>query len=313
MITATVVRSFEGLISGSLSSTAPILLAALGGMYTYYAGIFNIALEAMMLAGAFGAVVAAHGTQSWLWGIAGAIAASSVLALIFAVFVLALRTDEFVTGIALNLATVGATTFLLRRIYKKAGAFSGTAERPIPAVPRVRLPLLSDVPMIRSVAAGHTIIEWMIPALVVGSAVLVFRTRFGLRLRAAGWNAACLEASGVSTIRLRSQALFLCSVLCGLAGAFLSIGYLQLFGENMSNGRGWISLAAIVLVSGSPFGITVLCLVFGLAASIGLKTQGIGVAPQFTEMLPYLATLVALFMYSQKRRRFLQEGQGNQA
>lgn len=313
MITAAVVRSFEGLISGSLSSTAPILLAALGGMYTYYAGIFNIALEAMMLAGALGAVVAAHGSQSWLWGIAGAIGASSVLGLIFAIFVLALRTDEFVTGIALNLATVGATTFLLRRIYKKAGAFSGTGDRPIPAVPKVRIPFLSEVPIVRSVAAGHTIIEWMIPALILGSGVLIFKTRFGLRLRAAGWNAACLDASGVSTVRIRCQALGLCSVLCGLAGAFLSIGYLQLFGENMSNGRGWISLAAIVLVAGSPSGITLLCLMFGLAASIGLKTQGVGVAPQFTEMLPYLATLIALYAYSRKRRLASQKVQANPA
>ena len=122
MIVATALRSFEGLLSGSISATTPILLAALGGMYTYYAGIFNIAMEAMMLAGAFGGVVVAHGTQSWALGVVGAIGGAGILAVIFGVFVLVLRTDEFVTGIALNLATVGATTFLLRRIYKKAGA-----------------------------------------------------------------------------------------------------------------------------------------------------------------------------------------------
>lgn len=302
MIVCTVLRSFEGLLSGSISATTPILLAALGGMYTYYAGIFNIAMEAMMLSGAFGAVVVGHGTQSWIFGIVGAIGAAGVLALIFGIFVLVLRTDEFVTGIALNLATVGATTFLLRRIYKKAGAFSGTPSHPVPAIPKVTIPYLSDIPILRAITAGHTLIEWMIPLLLAGSVALVFCTRFGLRLRAAGWNAACLDASGVSTIGVRARALALCALLCGLAGSFLSIGYLQLFGENMSNGRGWIALAAIVLVQGSPLGIAALCLLFGVAGSIALKTQGFGIAPQFTEMLPYVATLLALFAYSRTRR-----------
>lgn len=303
MIVAAVVRSFEGLISGSISATAPILLAALGGMYTYFSGIFNIAMEAMMLAGAFGGVVVGHGTGNWFFGVLGAIGAAGVLAMLFGVFVLLLHTDEFVTGIALNLATVGATTFLLRRIYKKAGAFSGTADHPIPAIPKVRLPFLADLPVVRSIANGHTLIEWAVPLLVIGSVLLLYRTRFGLRLRAAGWNPASLDASGVSTRRLRAQSLALCAFFCGLAGAFLSLGYLQLFGENMSNGRGWISLAAIVLVQGSPLGISALCLLFGVAASVGLKAQGVHIAPQFTEMLPYLATLAALYVYARRRRR----------
>ena len=303
MIVASFVRSFEGLVSGSLSATAPILLAALGGMYTYYAGIFNIAMEAMMLAGAFGGVLVGHGTQSWALGVVGAIAGAAILAITFGVFVLLLETDEFVTGIALNLAAVGATTFLLRRIYKKAGAFSGSPERPIPAIPKVRIPGLANVPIVRSVAAGHTLIEWIVPVVIAGSAVLVFRTRFGLRLRAAGYNATCLDASGVSTRAVRAKSLALCAVLCGLAGAFLSLGYLQLFGENMSNGRGWISLAAIVLVQGSPLGIALLSLLFGVAASVGLKAQSLNVAPQFTEMLPYVATLIALFVYARRRQK----------
>jgi general nucleoside transport system permease protein len=303
VIVASALRSFEGLLSGSVSATTPILLAALGGMYTYYAGIFNIAMEAMLLAGAFGGVVVGHGTGSWAFGVVGAMGGAGVLAVLFGVFVLGLKTDEFVTGIALNLATVGATTFLLRRIYKKAGAFSGTADRPIPAIPKVRIPGLADLPVVRSIAAGHTLIEWAVPLLVFGSILLVFRTPFGLRLRSAGWNAACLDASGVSTVRIRIISLALCAGLCGLGGAFLSLGYLQLFGENMSNGRGWIALAAIVLVSGSPLGIAVLCLLFGFASSLGLKAQGISVPSQFTDMLPYVATLVALYLYARRRRR----------
>ena len=302
MIVATVTRSFDGIVSGTISGTTPILLAALGGMYTYHAGIFNIAMEGMMLAGAFGAVAGAYFAGSWLVGVAAAIGASMILALIFMLFVIVLRTDEFVTGIALNLGTVGATTFLLRRVFHVAGAFSGEAGRPIPGVPRIRFGFLDGVPVVRALLSGHTLLEWFAVVATVGSVFLVRDTRFGLRLCSTGFSAASVDASGVSTRRIRVEALVLCGVLCGLAGAFLSIGYLQLFGENMSNGRGWIALAAIVLVRGRPGAIAAMSLLFGLANSVGLKAQGLHIPSPFTDMLPYLATLVALYAYARRQR-----------
>jgi general nucleoside transport system permease protein len=303
VIFAAALQSLEGLLSGSISAATPILLAALGGMYTYYAGVFNIAMEGMMLAGAFGAVAAAHGTQSWVIGILGGIAGASVLGLLFVLFVLYLKVDEFVTGIALNLAAVGATTFALRRTYGVAGAFSGTPDKPIPAIPVVRLGVLDRVPVLRALISGHTILDWVALAAIGISSVVVFRTRFGLRLRATGFSSPTVDASGVSTRRVRLWSLAACSVLCGLAGAFLSLGYLQLFGENMSNGRGWIALAAIIVVKGHPGGIAIVCGLFGLASSIGLKAQGLNVPPQFSEMLPWIATLVALGVYARRQSK----------
>jgi general nucleoside transport system permease protein len=303
VIVAAALQSFEGLLSGSISAATPILLAALGGMYTYYAGVFNIAMEGMMLAGAFGAVAAAHATQSWAIGILGGIAGASILGALFVLFVLYFKVDEFVTGIALNLAAVGATTFALRRTYGVAGAFSGTPKKPIPAIPLVRLGVLDRVPVLRALISGHTVLDWVALAAIGVSFVVVFRTRFGLRLRASGFSAATVDASGVSTRQVRLWSLGACSVLCGLAGAFLSLGYLQLFGENMSNGRGWIALAAIIVVKGHPGGIAVLCALFGLASSIGLKAQGIDVPPQFSEMLPSISTLVALGVYARRQSK----------
>ncbi len=295
-------QSLEGLLSGSVSAATPILLVALGGMYTYYAGVFNISMEGMMLCGAFGAVAVAHGTQSWVWGLAGGIAGASALGLIFALFVVYLRVDEFVTGIALNLAAAGATTFAMRRTYGVAGAFSGTVDQPIPAIPRLSFGPIDKIPIVRAFLSGHTILDWLAAVTVVFSLVIVFRTRFGLRLRAAGFNGPSLDASGVSTRRVRVCSIAACAVLCGLGGAFLSIGYLQIFGENMSNGRGWIALAAIVVVKGHPAGIALLCGLFGLASSLGLKAQSLHVPPQFSEMLPPIATLVALAVYANRRR-----------
>ena len=300
---AVALRSIDGIVSGSLSAATPILLAALGGMYTYYAGIFNIAMEGMMLSGAFGAVAGAFYGRSWVFGVAGAVGASLVLTAVFALFVIVLRTDEFITGIALNLAAVGATTFLLRRVFHVAGAFSGTGTKRIPAIPRVTLHFVDRVPIVRALLNGHTLVEWFAVVAVVASAGLVSRTRFGLRLRSAGYSPASLDASGVSTRRVRLIALLLCGILCGLAGAFLSIGYLQLFGENMSNGRGWIALAAIIVVRGRPMPIAVMAVLFGFATSLGLRAQSLSVPNQFTEMLPYLATLVALYVYGRRRTR----------
>lgn len=298
-----VLRSFDGVLSGSVSATTPIVLAALGGMYTYYAGIFNIAMEGMMLSGAFGAVAGSYFGHSWVVGILGGIGASLVLALLFIVFVIFLHTDEFVTGIALNLGAVGATTFLLRKIFKVAGAVSSSPDTYFQGVPTVNIGFLRSVPVARALLSGHTLLDWTALAAIGVSAFVVTRTRYGLRLRSAGYNPASLSASGVSTVRVRVVAVLACGVLCGLAGAFLSIGYLQVFGENMSNGRGWIALAAIVLVRGRPTGIAAICLLFGFASSLGLKAQSFHVPPQFTEMLPYVATLVALYVYARGQRR----------
>ena len=139
---------------------------------------------------------------------------------------------------------------------------------------------------------------------VLVSAFVIFKTRFGLRLRAAGYNAPSLDSSGVKTATMRIWSLVICGVLCGLAGAFLSLGYVTLFAENMTAGRGWISLAAVILVNGNPWGITMISLVFGFTDGFGLLLQKF-LPNQFTSMVPYLATLVSLYFYSIQKRKKL--------
>lgn len=289
-----------GLVNGMIAGATPILLAALGGSFTYYAGVFNIAMEGMMLSGAFFAVLGSYYLQSWPLAILAAILGALLLALIFILFAVVLKTDEFVTGIALNLFALGATTYLLRQIFGVKGAFADAAILPIPAL---RLPLLADLPLLGPILARQNLMVYITLVATFWCAWLIFRTRFGLQLRAAGYNAPALAASGVSTERVQSASLLLCGVLCGLAGAFLSLGYVRLFAENMSAGRGWISLAAIILVKGNPWGIAIISLLFGFFDGLGLFLQGYQVPPQFTAMAPYVATLVALYLYSVRERK----------
>jgi ABC-type uncharacterized transport system permease subunit len=293
-------KALIGLINGMISGATPILLAALGGVFTYYAGVFNIAMEGMMLVGAFFAVLGSYFFGSWLWGVGLAILGSLALALIFILFAVVLKTDEFVTGIALNLFALGITTYLLRQIFKVKGVFSNPGIIPIPVI---KIPLLANVPVLGEVISGQNLMVYVAIFITWLSYFLIFRTRFGLRLRAAGYNAARLDSSGVSSARMRVWSLLICGVFCGLAGAFLSLGYVNLFTENMSAGRGWISLAAIILVNGHPLGVALISLLFGFSDGLGLLLQGYQVPAQFTAMVPYLATLIALYFYAVRERK----------
>ncbi len=285
---------FIGLINGMITGATPILLAALGGTLTYYAGIFNIAMEGMMLSGAFFAVLGSYYFDSWLAGILLAVAGSLVLALIFIFFSIVLKTDEFVTGVGLNLFALGATTYLLRQIFDVKGAFS--SPRIVP-VPNINIPLIKDIPILGQILSGQNLLVYLALIATIITGYIVFKTRFGLRLRSAGYNAPVLDTSGVPTARVRLVSLLICGVLCGLAGAYLSLGFVTLFSENMSAGRGWISLAAIILVNGNPWGIAAISLLFGFTDGFGLLLQQV-LPSQFTAMVPYVATLVALFFYS---------------
>jgi simple sugar transport system permease protein len=288
-----------GLINGMISGATPILLAALGGTFTFYAGVFNIAMEGMMLTGAFFAVLGSYYFDSWLMGLVCAIIGSLLMALIFILFAVTLKTDEFVTGIALNLFALGSTTYMMRQIFNVKGAFSNPGSVPIP---RIHIPVLAKIPILGNILSGQNLIIYITVFVVILSAFIIFKTRFGLRLRAAGYNAPSLDSSGVSSAKIRIWSLIICGVLCGLAGAFLSLGYVTLFSENMSAGRGWISLAAVILVNGNPWGIALISLLFGFTDGLGLLLQQY-MPSQFTSMVPYVATLIALYFYSIQARK----------
>jgi len=278
----------------------PILLAALGGAICERAGVFNIGLEGMMLTGAFFAVLGAYfGGSPWL-GAGAALLAGMAMGAIFAEFNLRRGGDAIVVSIAINLLAAGLTTFLLRAIFDVAGAFRGPG---IAGFQPIHLPVIADLPVLGPILSGQSALFYIALAAVIALHVFFARHRLGLRIRAAGENPAGLTAGGVNPLGVRFVALLLCGALCGLAGAQLSIANVNLFVENMSSGRGWIAVVAVLLTRGRPLPLFLIALLFGAVDSLSFRVQGFGLPQQFTDMMPYLATLVVLTILSFVRLR----------
>lgn len=287
------------IIRSSLPAAIPILLAALGGLYTYHANVFNIAMEGMLLASAFGAVAGSYVYESWWAGMLFGIIASLIISLLFALFTIVMRTGEFVTGIAINLLALGGTTYLLRQMFHVKGALISPRIKELPVID---IPFIDHIPYVGQILNHHSFPVYLSIFIIVPLVYLhLYKMRFGLRLRASGQDDRVVDSVGVSSRSLKLKSILICGILCGIGGVFLSLGYMTLFTENMSNGRGWISLAVIIITRGHPIGVLALGILFGLFDGLGLSLQNTAIPSQFTYMMPYLATLVALFFYSYKR------------
>lgn len=280
----------------------PILLAALGGAICERAGVFNIALEGFILTGAFAAVLGGYFLGSALAGVLCAALAGLTMGLIFAEFHLRRPGNPIVVSIAMNLLAAGLTTYLLRSIFQVSGVFSSPD---IPALGVWTLPLIDRIPLLGPILSGQSGLFYLALATTVLLHGFFMHHRLGLRLRAAGENPAGLKAGGVSPARVQLWALVMCGVLCGLAGAQLSISNVHLYVENMSAGRGWIAIVAVLLTRGRPLALFGIVCLFGFVDSLSFRVQGLGWPQQFTDMLPYLVTLLLLVAISIRRKRQL--------
>ena len=277
------------LLAATLRYATPLLFGALGGLFSERAGVVNIALEGMMLIGAFFGAWGADVTGSWLMGIVIAIVAGAVFALIHALFAVSLRADQIVSGTALNLLALGITGYLYVDIY-------GTEGTPddLPQVPDVHLPIES-VPLLGDVFGQLNLLVWIGLILVPLTWVVVFRTPIGLRLRSAGENPLAAETAGLSVIRTRYLAVMASGSLAAMGGAFLSIGFVHSFTQNMTAGRGFIALAALIFGRWRPWGALAATLLFGFGSALAQRL------PVFSESgavlfqaLPYVLTLIAV-------------------
>lgn len=269
----------------------PLLLAALAGAICHRASVFNIALEGMMLIGAFCAVAGSYGSGTWLGGVALAMIFGGLAGLAYSWFSIQRGGDDIVVSIGMNFLAIGSTIFMLRLLFGTRGQFDDPG---IEAVPKIPLPFLDFMPVLSNLLSDQSLLFWIGLLLTLAISYLLHRHRFGLRLRAAGENPEALRTAGLSPERTRTIAVVISGVLCGLAGAQLSISNVTLFTENMSAGRGWIAVVIVLMCNGRPLWILPTAILFGLVEALGFRIQGLGLPQQFTDALPYVLALIVL-------------------
>ncbi len=273
----------------------PFLIAALGGLFTERAGVLNIALEGQMLIGAFAAAAVTGTTGSILGGLTAAVFASGLTAYIFAALSLRLKANIFITALAVNLFAMGGTQIASQIFFRTKGVVR-FAE--FPGLEKISIPLLSQLPVIGPLFQEQSVFVFIGWLLVPCAARLLFRTPFGLHVRAAGYNETALYARGVSTRKIREQALTISGIACGLSGAVLAF-HLGAFVPNITSGRGWIALVAIFLGYKRPGGILLVSFLFAAAELIAQGAQGAGNVPASLLLaFPFFITFVGMILFS---------------
>jgi simple sugar transport system permease protein len=272
------------LIFSTIRTATPLIFAALGGLFSERAGVINIALEGLMLAGAFTAAVVTYELQNPYIGFACGLIAGAALAFVYAIAVIKFEADQVVTGFAVSLLMIGLPAVISAAIYDSAGSTEQIAKE-------FQLPDLGNRLNVASILAFLMVpLTWYV----------VYKTPFGLRLRAAGENPAAADAAGVNVIRLRYTAVIISGVLAAAGGAYLSIGQSSLFTRAMTAGRGYIALAALILAKWKPVPVFFACLFFGFTEAVAVQLQGrklIGeeeIPVQFIQMIPYILTIIVL-------------------
>ena len=304
-----------GLLAAWLRATAPILLAALGGLVSERAGVINVGLEGLMLVAAFFGVLGSAfapqwwpGAEAWVYPWAGAVLgllAALLLALVLAVFHLEFGADLIVAGIGINLLAAGVTVFTMVTLTGDKGSTAGLLSHSLPAL---RIPGLASWPLLDALlngdgGRGHHVLIYAAFGAVAAVAWLLWRTRLGLRLRAVGENAGAARAAGLPVKRLQYLALAFSGLLAGLGGLYLSMGYLTLFQADMTAGRGFLALAAVFLGARRPLGTLAAALLFGAASVLAGQLGLLHIPTQVVYMIPPAATVLAMVLFAQRREQ----------
>ena len=298
--------SFLQILDSTIRLATPLLFACLAGLYSERAGVFDIGLEGKMLVAAFAAAAASYATGSVWMGVLAGIGAALMFAAIHGLASITFRGNQLISGVAVNFLASGLTVVLGTSWFKLGGQTPALVDGmrfsdiTLPfAAPAGQgdLGLLSGI--YSHVLSGHSILVYVALACVPLTWWVLYRTRFGLRLRAVGENPAAVDTAGVSVTGLRYAAVGITGVLCGLAGAYMSMGLSAGFLREMTSGRGYIALAALIFAKWRPWYALMACLLFGLLDAIAIRFQnidiGVLVIPvQFTQALPYILTVIIL-------------------
>ncbi len=277
---------FGILLFSTIRLATPLIFAALGGLFSERAGVINIALEGLMLAGAFTAAVVTYETSNPYVGLLAGMAAGALVAFIFAIAVIKFEADQVVTGFAISMLMLGLPAVISSRLYDASGATQ-------PIDKAFLLPeIVNGLPWISILAFLLAPAAWYV----------LYKTPFGLRLRAVGENPSAADSAGVDVYKLRYTAVIISGILAAAGGAYLSIGQGSFFTKGMSAGRGYIALAALILAKWKPIPVLLACLFFGFTESLAIQVQGASWAKiggedipvQFIQIIPYVLTIIVL-------------------
>lgn len=286
-----------------LRAATPILFATLGASIAAKAGITNMALEGMMLFSALFGVIFSSITQSAWVGLLITIVIGGLMGMVLAFFVLNLKTDEILAAVAINLVATGGTVLIMVAFSGDRGVSSSIRSV---AAPTVTIPFISQIPFIGKVISGQNVLTWFALISVLVLHLFLYKTPLGLSIRAVGENKNAAESVGISSKKIQYIALIISGALAAAGGFYLSGGYMNMFTKDMSNGRGFIALAASSMGGNTPVGGFLVSLLFGIAQALANIMQLKSIMPyEIVLMVPYLTTLIGLgvYYYAQKKRK----------
>lgn len=279
-----------GLFASAIRMATPIAFAALGGIFSERAGIINIGLEGMMLTCAFSAVATTHFLGNPWLGVLVALLIGALLGLLHGLITIKFAGNQIVSGTGINILALGLTAFMSQVIWGSRGASDA-----VQGIDPISIPIIKDIPIIGGIIGVHSPLVYILIISVAISYIILFKTPFGLRIRAVGEHPAAADTAGVNVFKTKYYCLIISGILTGFGGAFLSLGHLNLFAWGMTGGRGFIALAAMIFGGWMPLGAFGASLLFGFSDALQMRLQTLGVLPpQIILTIPYILTIIVL-------------------
>ena len=279
-----------GLFASAIRMATPIAFAALGGIFSERAGIINIGLEGMMITCAFSAVAATHFLGNPWIGLLIALAIGALQGLLHGIISIKFTGNQIVSGTGINIFALGFTAYMSQVIWGSRGASDA-----VPGINPMEIPILKDIPIVGEIIGAHSPFVYILIIAVVVSYIVLFKTPFGLRVRAVGEHPAAADTAGVNVFHIKYICVIMSGIFAGFAGAFLSLGHLNLFVWGMTGGRGFIALAAMIFGGWMPMRALGASLLFGFSDALQMRLQTLAILPpQIILTIPYVLTIVVL-------------------
>jgi ABC-type uncharacterized transport system permease subunit len=278
----------------------PILLASLGAVICEKSGVVNLGLDGMMLISALAGVLGSAYGGNLFWGIVAGVGSALIVSTIFAYFHLVLKANAVLCGTAINTMAGGLTVFALQLATGEKGTSSSIKSY---VFPTIHIPVIKNIPILGDILSGHNALTYFAILMVVLLSIFLYKMPMGLRIRAVGENPNAAASVGLNVIKIRFLSIILCGILVGLGGMYLSMGYLTMFTRDMVAGRGFIALAACAMGQATPVGALISSGVFSFFDGLSNILQMLRIPSEFIQMLPYIATIFGLTIYSIQKIR----------